>query len=470
MIQTVLRSAQRLDPVVGIALSVAVIAMLDILTPPEVNLGLLYIAPVSACYWLRRKQALAATAAVCVLLTLADYGFTPGHDWPRFINHLLDALAIAGVVSLDIAADQNRDRMSTILNTVAEGVITTDAKGQIEAYNRVAEEIFGYTEAEALGRNISFLMPASYRDEHDDSLARYLGTGQARFIGTRREVQGVRKSGEIFPLEISIADSQLATRRIFTGVVRDISRRKQNEQAIKARSEELIRANEELSQFAHVVSHDLKAPLRAISNYSTWLAEDLDDTVLSEDHREYLRELRLAVQQAETLIEDLLEFSRIGRQETSRERVSLPRFFRQLINSLELGGEAAVSVQAELPEIDSVPVLLKQIFQNLIINAVKYNTSPIKLVNIEGQGLPDGGWEIAVRDNGIGIDPRFHERVFQIFQRLHTREEFDGTGIGLAIVKKAARQLGYEVRLESAPGAGSTFFIVIPPMQEQPTA
>ena len=474
-----LASIMELDrkyPFLIIVLAVAVVALLDYSAPPTVNIGLLYIAPVSACYWLRRRSALLPTAAACALLVLADYALALDHGVSSMANHLLNMLAIAGVALLDIAADQTRDQMSAILDTVAEGVITTDSTGHIESYNRVAGDIFGYTEAEALGRNISFLMPEPYRTEHDGYLARYAATGQARIIGTRREVQGRRKDGTEFPLEISIADSRLATRRIFTGVVRDISRRKRNEQTImeanaslKARSEDLGRANEELSQFAHVVSHDLKAPLRAIANYSTWLAEDLDESVLNEDHREYLNEIQVAVQQAETLIEDLLEFSRIGRQEVRQERVQLARFFRQLLASLELGSDAAVSVAPDLPDIDSVPTLLKQIFQNLIINAVKYNLSPLKTVAIEARALPDGTLEIAVRDNGIGIDPKFHERVFQIFQRLHTREEFDGTGIGLAIVRKAARQLGYGVRLESALGAGSSFFVDIPPSPPQGT-
>lgn len=457
--------------IAGATATLALIFLFDVLAPPALNISLLYIVPVGISLWLPWRNYVVGAAGICILLTFSDFfiadrvvGF-----WPDLLNHLLTALAIAGVALLDVLLAQSRERMNTVLNTAAEGIIVINRRGGIESFNQMAEEIFGYSAAEAIGQNISLLMPSPFRDEHDGYLQRYRNTGKRHIIGTRREVVGLRRNGETFSLEVAVAETDLGTRRIYTGVVRDITRKKQNEESIlrmnrelQERAGELSRLNEELSQFAHVVSHDLKAPLRAIANYSAWLAEDMDPALLNDDIREYLEGLRQAVRQSEELIEELLEFSRIGRQKVASERVGLGGFFRELAGSLDLGREVEVSIQVDSPAIEAPPVLLRQIFQNLILNGVKYNRSEMKRIAIEGRTLEDGGLELTVRDNGIGIDPRFHERIFQIFQRLHTRDEYEGTGIGLAIVRKAAQQLGYSVRVESALNEGSTFFITVP--------
>lgn len=457
--------------IAGITATLLLIFLFDILSPPALNISLLYILPVGISLWLPWRNYVVAAASICILLTFSDFFIADrvAGFWPDLLNRLLTALAIAGVALLDILLAQSRERMNTVLNTAAEGIIVINRRGGIESFNQMAEEIFGYSAAEAIGRNISMLMPSPFREEHDGYLLRYRNTGERRIIGTRREVAGLRRDGEIFPLEVTVAETDLGTRRIYTGVVRDITQKKRNEESIlrmnrelQERAGELTRLNEELSQFAHVVSHDLKAPLRAISNYSAWLVEDMDPGHLNGDTREYLQGLQQAVRQSEELIEELLELSRIGRQKAASERVELGSFFGNLAASLDLGGNVEVSIQKNLPAVDAPPVLLRQIFQNLILNGVKYNRSGHKRIAIEGHALDGGGLDLSVRDNGIGIDPRFHERIFLVFQRLHTREEYEGTGIGLAIVKKAAHQLGYAVRVESALEQGSAFFITIP--------
>lgn len=457
--------------IAGITATLLLIFLFDILAPPPLNISLLYVIPVGISLWLPWRNYVVAATLICILLTFGDF-FIAGRVvgfWPDLLNRLLTALAILGVALLDVLLAQSRERMNAVLNTAAEGIIVIDKRGIIESFNQMAEQIFGYTAAEAIGRNIRMLMPSPYREEHDGYLERYHSSGEQHIIGRRREVAGLRQNGETFPLEVAVAETDLGTRRIFTGVVRDITRKKRNEESIlrmnrelQERAGELGRLNEELSQFAHVVSHDLKAPLRAIANYSAWLKDDVDPAHLNDDTREYLDGLLQAVRQSEELIEELLEFSRIGRQKVASECLELGRFFRELVATLELGGDVEVVVPENLPAIEAPPLLLRQIFQNLILNGAKYNRSHPKRIAIEGRVPDGGGLELAVRDNGIGIDPRFHERIFQIFQRLHTRDEYEGTGIGLAIVRKAAQQLGYGVRVESALGEGSAFFIDIP--------
>ncbi|MCK4729516.1 MAG: hypothetical protein KAT27_11365, partial [Desulfobacterales bacterium] len=231
-------------------------------------------------------------------------------------------------------------------------------------------------------------------------------------------------------------------------------------------ADELQAANEELSQYAYVVSHDLKAPLRAIHNYADFLREDLK-AILDGDQKTYLDGVNRAVRQGEELVEDLLELSGVGRQSEPIETIDIGVFFRELTASLDLSPDVEVVMGNDWPTIDSDPTLLRQIFQDLIRNAIKFNHSPRKRVEIGWHVVGDERYEVFVRDNGIGIEPRHHEKIFGVFQRLHTREEYEGTGLGLAIVKKASSKLHGSVRVESKPGEGSTFFVVLPSTQKE---
>jgi len=241
------------------------------------------------------------------------------------------------------------------------------------------------------------------------------------------------------------------------------------------RAAELEEANAELSQYAYVVSHDLKTPLRAVHNYADFIREDLEAT-LDGDQKMYLDGLGRAVQEAEVLVEDLLELSRIGRLSVPIETVDVGAFLRELMAILGPPADVEIVMADDWPTIVVEPVLLGQIFQNLIGNAVKFNDAPHKRVELGWQpasppaGGTEGGpqaYEFFVRDNGIGIEPRYHEQIFRAFERLHTKEEYEGTGIGLAIVKKAASKLGGSVRVESKPGQGSTFFVTLPNVKRE---
>lgn len=245
----------------------------------------------------------------------------------------------------------------------------------------------------------------------------------------------------------------------YQAVIRDVTARKQNE-------EELREANVELSQYAYAVSHDLKAPLRAIHNYSDFLREDLGDA-LSEENKLYLNRLGRAVGEAEVMIEDLLSLSRVSHCSISAVKIEMGSFLRDILSMLNLPAEVKVIKASEWPVLEAEPVLVRQIFLNLISNAVKYNISAEKLVELGWSAEEDDSYVFYVRDNGIGIDKRYHEQIFRVFERLHTREEYEGTGAGLAIVKKAVSRLNGSIRLESAPGQGSTFYVTLPANQKE---
>jgi PAS domain S-box-containing protein len=251
------------------------------------------------------------------------------------------------------------------------------------------------------------------------------------------------------------------------GLWLDITRRKADEEALcsaneqlQQQSEALSESNTELSQFTYVVSHDLKAPLRAIHSYCDWLSEDMVGK-LEPDQQEYITGMQDAVQQAEALIEDLLELSRVGRRAAQVEPIALSDFFKNLTASLITDDTVVIDITENMPEITVSPTVLTQVFQNLITNAAIYNTSAIKTIAIRGRKENDN-YIVTVADNGIGIEQKFHERVFQLFQRLHTKEEYDGTGIGLAIVQKAVAHLNWGISLSSKLDQGSTFSITIP--------
>jgi PAS domain S-box-containing protein len=225
---------------------------------------------------------------------------------------------------------------------------------------------------------------------------------------------------------------------------------------------QLQQRNEELDQFVYAASHDLKAPLRAICNYSDFLNEDLAES-LSGEQKRYLEGLKTAATQGQNLIDDLLAYARIGRTSTQTENVDVPALINEVKSFLNLSSDIGLTLQKDWPVLETDPLLLSQILKNLVANAVKFNRSASKKVDIGwNQIAKNGSIEIFVRDNGVGIDPRYHKQIFGIFQRLQTSREYDGTGIGLAVVKKAVTELGGEVRVESTPGGGSTFFVELP--------
>lgn len=268
--------------------------------------------------------------------------------------------------------------------------------------------------------------------------------------------------------------------------LQDITARKQAEDAlhthqenleeiVRQRTEELTRAhselaakatslqntNEELSQYAFVVSHDLRAPLRAVRNYADFLREELEEH-LNDEQRSYFDGMANALKFGDELVNDLLDFSRVGGEGVAVHPVPLDEFLAELSRELELPADAELICARGLPAVQAEKTLLRQIFSNLVTNGFKFNLSPGKKVEIGLAEHHGTRCDLYVRDNGIGIDPRYHDRIFKMFKRLHTHKEFEGTGIGLAIVKKAAIKLGGSVRLESAAGCGSTFIVTLP--------
>lgn len=237
--------------------------------------------------------------------------------------------------------------------------------------------------------------------------------------------------------------------------------RQELEERVRQRTSELSHANEELGQYAYAVSHDLRSPLRAICNYADFLEEDLA-AVLQDEQRGYFSGMRQALRHGEDLVADLLALSAIGRAALSPQATPLGEFLAEVVDSLALADDQRVQLAPAWPTLTLERTLLGQIFRNLMGNGLKFNRAAQKTVELDWHAGPGDAYSISVRDNGIGIEPRYFEQIFGVFQRLHTRSEFDGTGIGLAIVRKAAQHLHGSVHVAARPEGGSVFTVILP--------
>lgn len=375
-------------------------------------------------------------------------------------------------------AERNEAVAVAVLQTAVDPIILIDSSGVIVECNRATTDLFGYPHDDLIGRNVSMLMPEPFRSGHDGYLRRYLESGEARIIGIGREVEAQRADGSVFPMSLSVSEVDAADTHLFTGIIHDLTERNRQRDALQAMNvelevrvgertaelesslDELARSNRDLEQFASVASHDLQAPLRNVRQGLELLDEHLQETagIAFDDEAEELRSLVVdAVVRMEDLIRGLLEFSRL-QGETEPEPVDLDELVADVVRSLRLDFEdagATITVGA-LPAVRGSRLQLRQVFQNLISNAVKYR-SPDRSLHIEVacEGEVDGFVELCVRDNGIGIDPQHHDRVFELFRRAHPG--FEGVGLGLAICRRVIERHGGRIWVDSTADEGSTF-------------
>jgi light-regulated signal transduction histidine kinase (bacteriophytochrome) len=225
-------------------------------------------------------------------------------------------------------------------------------------------------------------------------------------------------------------------------------------------SNQLKKQNEELNQFSYLVSHDLKAPLRAIFKLSEWLEEDLGET-LQPESRKHFETLKGRVFRMESLINGLLEYSKIGRLNFQSEKTDTHHMLKEIIDILDPSAASTVLIGSNMPSFKTKKILLYQVFSNLISNALKYNDKDLPVIRIDVQEL-DRFFQFTVADNGIGIDARYHEKIFAMFQSLVARDKEEGTGVGLSIAKKSIEDVGGTIHLQSEPGEGSKFIFTWP--------
>ena len=345
-------------------------------------------------------------------------------------------------------------RLQAVMDTALDGIIMMDEGGTICSFNAAAEQMFGFAAEEALGQNVSILMSEPHRSGHDGYVRRYLDTGEKKILGIRREVLGRKKDGSEFPFELSVSELVTDSGRIFTGMVHDISDRKRAE-------EDLKRSNEELEQFAYVASHDLKEPLRMISSYLQIIEKRYADK-LDDEGREFFGFAKDGARRMRNLIEDLLEYARVGTRGKAMEPADSGRVLDDVCADLQIAiAESGATITRDpLPIVAADSGQLRKVFQNFLANAIKFRGADPPKIHIAAH-RQQKDWVFSVSDNGIGIPPEHQERIFVIFQRLHTRERYEGTGIGLAVCKKIVERHGGRVWLESTPNVGTTFYFTL---------
>ena len=379
-------------------------------------------------------------------------------------KHLGAVVAFADItqrIAAQRAIKESEERKSAVLRSTLDSIISMNAAGEVIEFNPAAERAFGYARDEAIGTQLSeLIIPERFRNAHHAGLARYLSTGDAHVLGQRLELPALRKDGSEFQAELTITKSEIEGEATFTGVLRDITQRKQQEAEREQLIKALARSNQELDQFAYVASHDLKAPLRGIANLSQWIEEDLGDS-LNRENREQMALLRGRVHRMEALIDGILQYSRAGRAKAKPEAIDTGALVREVIELIAPPNATGITVGAEMPTVRSEKIPLQQVFMNLLGNAIKHAGADDPRIEISSE---DAGpfYEFTVRDHGQGIAPQYHERIFGIFQTLEARDKVEGTGIGLSVVQKIVEAKGGRVWVESDIGKGARFKFLWP--------
>lgn len=353
-------------------------------------------------------------------------------------------------------------RFRRLLENTPDAMVITDQSGIIQLVNAQIEQLFGYSREEMIGQPIELLVPERLRAQHGGYRKSYFEQPQTRPMGADIELRGRRKGGGEVPVEISLSPLETEEGTWATAAIRDISERKAAEQRLADYAKDLERSNGELEQFAYVASHDLQAPLRSIVGFGQILRQDYRGRLDAEADT-YIQYMVKSATQMQSLIRDLLTYSRIGRDDGSGGPADCAEVLAEVEVQLQplIREHGAQITHDPLPVVACTPLELRQILLNLIGNALKFQT-PERQPRIHlGAVREEHGWHLSVSDNGIGIEPRYRERIFQMFQRLHTADRYEGTGIGLAICRKIVQRHGGRLWVESEPGQGSVFHFTL---------
>jgi len=370
-------------------------------------------------------------------------------SWSAVVNpsgaHFATARDETARLEIEEELRLSEQRFRAITECSNDAVILVDSKGIITFWNKAAVNIFGYKENEIVGQPLVVIIPNKYKEAHAAAFKKYLASGKGNVIGTTVELEGLKKDGKEFALELSLAALEITNQgKLFSGAIRDISKRKELEDALK-------HTNRELEQFAYIASHDLKAPLRGISNLATWIEEDLG-TNLPAESKKNLGLLKDRVHRMDLLIDGILQYSRVGRVYIEEEPVDLNVIISETLENIDK--KNFTFKIDEMPTITGNKTVIGQLFSNLIGNAVKHHTRDDG--NIEVTATDNGNhYEFSVKDDGPGIASNMHHKLFAMFQPLTQTK--GSTGIGLALCKKIVESKGGKIWLESEKDQGAKF-------------
>ncbi|MBJ6723384.1 sensor histidine kinase [Geomesophilobacter sediminis] len=386
-----------------------------------------------------------------------------GGDAPRF----------SAVVSRRGGAER-LDNQAVMLERLFEhspdAVLLVDREATIRRINRQVESLFGFPREELTGAPLDRLIPERFHRPHRHHVKDYFRDPRTRMMGSGLQLFARRRDGGEFPVDIMLSPIEVDGGLWALAVVRDITERKRTEARInelnrelQTQVEQLGAVNRELEAFSYSVSHDLRAPVRHIGGYLQLLAKR-DLSCLDPQSQRYLDVIMKATQDMGTLIDDLLSFSRMGRVDLMKSRVRLGEMVREVVAALapESAGRIVNWEIGPLPEVEGDPAMLRLVLVNLLANALKFTRGRPRAVIEIGAVPREGEVAIFVRDNGVGFEMQYADKVFGLFQRLHRQDEFEGTGVGLANVQRIIARHGGRTWAEGALDRGATFWFTLP--------
>lgn len=455
---------------------------------PQGIAGVLPLVPVALALLSPRRGDVLLIAGICVAIVFLGVVVPPFDGGSEIVTVEQISMVLAiGVVAAygfylkrpdklesqpGLAAHHDQEArqwLGKVVDSSRHGMVILDKIGSVVLANSFAEQIFGYDKGELLGHSIDLLVRDHEWNGQSGRIRQFFDSPEQWQLGVGNGLTGQKKDGTVFSVEFTLYPLQLGQDRFALASVVDTTAQKLREAELSRYTEQLKKSNQELEQFAYIASHDLQEPLRKVASFCNLLQEEYADK-LDDTARGYIRHAVEGAIRMRTLVADLLRYSRAGRTDQRPVPVDAQIAYKRVIDNLtEAIGDADAIVSAdELPPVLADEMHLVQLLQNLVGNALKYR-HPSRRCEVFISAKPVGGqWRFAITDNGIGFEPIYADRIFRLFQRLHGRGEYSGTGVGLAICQKIVEGFGGRIWAESIPGNGATFYFTLPMATEKP--
>jgi two-component system, LuxR family, sensor kinase FixL len=372
---------------------------------------------------------------------------------------------------------ERESNLRQLLHHAPDAIIVIDAESRIRYWNPKATDIFGWTADEVSGKRITeVIIPVQHREAHDLGMKRYLQTGEQHVLNKTIEITALDKHKREFYVALTISATMQDSEKAFIAFIRDIDDQKRNAIELQQKRSQLEQSNQQLEQFAHVASHDMKEPIRKIKLFTERIRTDAENS-LSELSKKHISKIERSASSLTALVDGILSYSSLKGEEFKKDNVDLNEVMKNVVSDLELvlQQKDAVVKYKNLPSISCAPLLIYQLFYNLISNALKFSRPEMSpVVDVTAAVVPKAEiiryrldknipyFEIMVRDNGIGFSQQYAERIFDAFARLNSKEKFEGTGLGLALCKTIVERHGGVIKAFGTENVGSKFVIILP--------